>query len=150
MILRCFRAVTVMNCDPKNCQSVQSAGVRALTRAAGVVAVLVCAALICFSPALAQDAANDADASSASGVPTGGPKTRFKGFPSPQQEPGPSSGTTASAKATIIFDAYLTQAQITFDLTNLNPSDIAAFHLHCGLPGQLGPLVINFAAFGSF
>jgi len=140
-----------MNSYPKGCPSNQSVKVRVLTQAAGVAALLICAALICFSSARAQDDIdNEADATSSAGVPTGGPKTRFKGFPSPQQEPGPSSGTTASAKATIVFDAYLTQAQITFDLTNLNPSQISAFHLHCGLPGQLGPLVINFGNFGAF
>src|SRR5262249_45987654 len=86
----------------------------------------------------------------AQATPTPGPPTTYQGYPSPQQEPGPPSGSAASAIGLITFDPYLTQAQVTFYLSNLDPSDIAAFHLHCGLPGQLGPLVVNFNIFGPF
>jgi hypothetical protein len=93
-----------------------------------------------FGSAAAQPAA----------TPSVGPPTNYVAYPSPQQEPGPPSTSTAKAIATIQFDPYLTQAQINFYLTNLDPADIAAFHLHCGLPGQLGPIVINFNQFGAF
>lgn len=82
--------------------------------------------------------------------PTAAPSTSYQAFPSPQQEPGPSSGETTTAIGLLEFDPYLTQVQVTFYLKNLNPSQIAAFHLHCGLPGQLGPIVVNFNIFGSF
>jgi hypothetical protein len=83
-------------------------------------------------------------------TPSVGPSTNYVGYPSPAQEPGPANGTEASAIGTISFDPYLTQAQINFYLTGLDPAEITAFHLHCGLPGQLGPIVINFNQFGAF
>lgn len=83
-------------------------------------------------------------------TPTAGPPTSYIGYPSSAQEPNNAAGTTASAIGIIQFDPYLTQAQITFYLTGLDPSQITAFHLHCGLPSQLGPLVVNFNIFGDF
>src|SRR5262249_20287297 len=80
----------------------------------------------------------------------GTPTTTYRAFASPQQESGPASGSTTSGQATLTFDAYLTTAKLDFTLVNLDPALITGFHIHCGLPGQLGPMIVNFADFGAF
>jgi hypothetical protein len=80
----------------------------------------------------------------------GAKSTKYEAFASPQQESGPASGSTTKGQATITFDPYLTNAKVDFKLTNLDPADITAFHIHCGVPGQLGPIIVDFGQFGDF
>ncbi|MEW6271182.1 MAG: CHRD domain-containing protein [Thermodesulfobacteriota bacterium] len=76
--------------------------------------------------------------------------TTYQAFPSPAQEPGPPSGSNVSARATLSFDSYLTRARLDFRLLNLDPALITGFHIHCGLPGQLGPMIVDFGRYGDF
>src|SRR5262245_35156985 len=100
--------------------------------------------------ALALALAGASPASIAAGEPSGHHDTRYHAFASPQQESGPASGSAAKGRATITFDEYLTKARLDFRLFNLDPATITGFHIHCGLPGQLGPMIVNFGAFGDF
>ncbi len=76
--------------------------------------------------------------------------TKYEAFASPQQESGPASGSTSKGQATITFDPYLTNAKVEFRLVDLDPAEITGFHIHCGVPGQLGPIIVDFGQFGAF
>jgi hypothetical protein len=104
-----------------------------LSRVRSGVAVVVALVAVCGSTATAD----------AKG-------TQYQAFASPQQESGPASGSTTRGQATITFDPYLTTAKVEFRLANLDPADISAFHIHCGVPGQLGPIIVDFGQFGTF
>jgi hypothetical protein len=75
---------------------------------------------------------------------------KYEAFASPQQESGPASGSSSKGQATITFDPYLTNAKVEFRLTDLDPAAITGFHIHCGVPGQLGPIIVDFGQFGDF
>jgi hypothetical protein len=75
---------------------------------------------------------------------------KYEAFASPQQESGPASGSTSKGQATITFDAYLTNAKVEFRIVDLDPAQITGFHIHCGVPGQLGPIIVDFGQFGDF
>ncbi|HTQ81563.1 MAG TPA: CHRD domain-containing protein [Thermoanaerobaculia bacterium] len=47
------------------------------------------------------------------------------------------------------FSKDLTRAYIDIEVTNINPEDIVMFHIHCGPPGVLGPIIVDFGEFGS-
>jgi hypothetical protein len=95
----------------------------------------------------------------------------YEAFLSPQQQPGEESeAPKALAKATglqstapsvpreqrksrgwgqIRFSRDLTKAYVDVEITGVNPSDILMFHVHCGPPGVLGPIIVDFGSFGS-
>ena len=47
------------------------------------------------------------------------------------------------------FTKDLSRAYVHIAIENVNPEDIVMFHIHCGKPGQLGPILINFALAGN-
>lgn len=48
----------------------------------------------------------------------------------------------------IRFNREMSRAFVDVEIANLNPADIVMFHIHCGPPGFLGPIVVNLGAFG--
>ena len=90
--------------------------------------------------------------------------TVYEAYMSPAQEPGEESeipkvlekslGATApsvpreSRKSRgygqIRFAKDLTKAYVDVEITGVNAADILMFHIHCGPPGGLGPIIVDF------
>jgi hypothetical protein len=96
--------------------------------------------------------------------------TLYEGFMSPQQQPGEESDAPkALTKATgltstqsslpreqrpsrgwgqIRFNKDLSAAFIDVEIKNVKPDDVLMFHIHCGPPGVLGPIIVDLGSFG--
>jgi hypothetical protein len=48
----------------------------------------------------------------------------------------------------IRFTKDLSKAYVDVEIAGINPQDIVMFHVHCGPPGVLGPIIVNFGEFG--
>ncbi|MCP3097658.1 CHRD domain-containing protein [Myxococcus sp. K15C18031901] len=90
--------------------------------------------------------------------------TVYEAFLSPAQEPGEESETPkllqkslgATAPSTprasrksrgygqIRFAKDLSKAYVDVRIEGVNPEDILMFHVHCGPPGMLGPIIVDF------
>jgi hypothetical protein len=95
--------------------------------------------------------------------------TVYEAFLSPAQEPGEESETPkplqASLGATapsvprasrkskgwgqVRFARDLSKAYVEVQIQGVNPADILMFHIHCGPPGFLGPVIVDFGESGS-
>jgi CHRD domain-containing protein len=94
--------------------------------------------------------------------------TVYEAYLSPQQQPGEESETPkflekslgATAPSTpresrksrgygqLRFAKDLSKAYVDVEITGVNPEDIIMFHIHCGPPGVLGPIVVDFGEGG--
>ena len=94
----------------------------------------------------------------------------YEGFMSPQQQPGEETeapkllanglGLNGTAPSTpreqrkslgvgrIRFAKNLSRAYVDVAIEGVNPADIVMFHVHCGPPGVLGPIVVDLGEFG--
>jgi hypothetical protein len=92
----------------------------------------------------------------------------YEAFLSPQQEPGeeeetppftpavfqstepstPRDERTSRGHGIVRFTKDLSEAYVDVDIDNVNIDDISMFHIHCGRPDQLGPILVNFALIG--
>lgn len=61
----------------------------------------------------------------------------------------PRSERTSRGHAVIEFTNDLSRAYVYLAIENVNIEDIVMLHLHCGRPGQLGPIIIDFAMAGN-
>src|SRR2546430_2464499 len=90
--------------------------------------------------------------------------TVYEGYLSPAQQPGDEADAPkALAKTTglqatapslprdqrksrgwgqIRFTRDLTKAWVDVEIKGVNPADILMFHVHCGPPGVLGPIIV--------
>jgi hypothetical protein len=95
--------------------------------------------------------------------------TVYEAFLSPAQEPGEESETPkvlekslgATAPSTpresrqsrgwgqVRFARDLSRAYVDVQIEGVNPADIIMFHIHCGPPGVLGPVVVNLGEHGA-
>lgn len=97
--------------------------------------------------------------------------TVYEGYMSPAQQPGEESDAPKlvakavglqSAGASvpreqrpsrgygqIRFNRDLTRAYVDVEIKGVNPADIVMFHVHCGPPGVLGPIIVDFGEFGN-
>ena len=93
----------------------------------------------------------------------------FEAFLSPHQEPGEESDTPASTpkqfKSTapsvprsertgrghgvLRFANDLSKVYVEVRVENINPKDVNMFHIHCGRPDMLGPILVDFAVTGN-
>ncbi len=102
--------------------------------------------------------------------PTGGNEIGlvYEAYLSPQQEAGEEEDTppltppqflstepstpreerTSRGHAVLEFKKDLSRAYIHLSTVNVNPDDIVMLHLHCGRPGQLGPIIVDFGLMG--
>ena len=46
------------------------------------------------------------------------------------------------------FTEDLSKAYVHIAIENVNPKEIVMFHIHCGRPGQLGPIIVDFSLIG--
>ncbi len=61
----------------------------------------------------------------------------------------PRSQRTSRGHAVIEFTNDLSRAYVHLAIENVNIDDIVMLHLHCGRPGQLGPIIVDFSLFGN-
>ncbi|MEG4119668.1 CHRD domain-containing protein [Microcoleus sp. N9_B4] len=76
--------------------------------------------------------------------------TKYEAFLSPQQEPGEAIDSDAQGYGKITFPKNLSSAKVDVQMSGVAPSEITGFHIHCGPPGVLGPIVLDFGQFGTF
>ena len=96
--------------------------------------------------------------------------TVYEGYMSPAQQPGEETdapkalakavGLTSTATPTpresrpsrgvgvLRFTRDLTRAYVDIQIKGVNQADIVMFHIHCGPPGVLGPIIVDFGEFG--
>lgn len=74
----------------------------------------------------------------------------YEAFLSPGQEPGGEIDSDAKGYGKLSFAKNLSFGEVDVDIQNIDPSEIVGFHLHCGPPGFLGPIVVNFGDYGDF
>jgi hypothetical protein len=95
--------------------------------------------------------------------------TVYEAYMSPAQEPGEESetpkvlqkslGATAPSVprdvrksrgyGQIRFARDLSKAYVDVQIEGVDPADIVMFHIHCGPPGVLGPIIVDLGDFGS-
>ena len=93
----------------------------------------------------------------------------YEAFLSPQQEGGEEADTpmfvppqfrstapsvprnerTSRGHAVLEFTKDLSRAFVFLQVENVKPEDVVMLHLHCGLPGQLGPIIVDFSLAGN-
>jgi hypothetical protein len=76
-------------------------------------------------------------------VPAGAPEQFLSTAPSQEREVRESRG-----HGTIAFNRELSRAYVHLEIANIDPDDIVLAHIHCGKPGQLGPIMVDFGATG--
>ncbi|MEO1063047.1 MAG: CHRD domain-containing protein [Actinomycetota bacterium] len=84
-----------------------------------------------------QEAEEEAD------VPTGAPEQFLSTEPSTDREERDSRG-----HGTVAFNRELSRAYVHLEIADIDPDDINLVHIHCGRPGQLGPIMVDFGATG--
>jgi CHRD domain len=122
--------------------------------------VVLAASVLFVQPASAKDPAQGATT-----------YNLYEGWMSPQQQPGDESDAPkVLSKATglqstapsvprdqrksrgwgqLRFSKDLTKAFVDIEISGVNADDIVMFHIHCGPPGVLGPIIVDFGEFGS-
>lgn len=95
--------------------------------------------------------------------------TIFEAYLSPHQEGGEEEDTpgaipaalkstapslprdqrTSRGHGVLSFTKDLSKAYVHIAIENVDPNEIVMFHIHCGRPGQLGPIIIDFALAGN-
>ena len=76
-------------------------------------------------------------------TPSGAPEQFLSTEPSTEREERESRG-----HGTIAFNRELSRAYVHLEIANIDPDDITLAHIHCGRPGQLGPIMVDFGATG--
>lgn len=76
--------------------------------------------------------------------------TKYEAFLSPQQEPGEEIESDAKGYGKITFPKNLSSAKVEVQISGVHTSEITGFHIHCGPPGVLGPIVLDLGQYGTF
>ncbi len=61
----------------------------------------------------------------------------------------PRSQRTSRGHGIVRFTNDLSMAYVDIQAENVNPEDIVLFHIHCGRPGVLGPILADFTLSGN-
>lgn len=61
----------------------------------------------------------------------------------------PRDERTGRGHAVLQFTKDLSRAQVFFAVENIDPATVVMLHLHCGRPGQLGPIIVDFGLAGN-
>ena len=60
----------------------------------------------------------------------------------------PRVNRTSHGHGVLSFTDDMSEAYVHIAIENVNPEDIVMFHIHCGKPGQLGPIIVDFGLKG--
>ena len=83
------------------------------------------------------------EAEEESDTPAGAPEQFVSTKPSTDREERDSRG-----HGTLAFNREMSRAYVHLELHGIDPEDITLAHIHCGRPGQLGPVMVDFGATG--
>jgi hypothetical protein len=61
----------------------------------------------------------------------------------------PRNERTSRGHAVLEFTNDLSRVYVHLAVENVNIDDLVMLHLHCGLPGQLGPIIVDFSTIGN-
>lgn len=61
----------------------------------------------------------------------------------------PRNQRTSRGHGAVAFTNDLSRAYVYLAIENVNVADINMLHLHCGRPGQLGPIIVDFSTGGN-
>lgn len=61
----------------------------------------------------------------------------------------PRNERTSRGHAVIEFNRELSKAYVHLSVINVKADDVVMLHLHCGRPGQLGPIIVDFGMMGN-
>jgi hypothetical protein len=61
----------------------------------------------------------------------------------------PRNERTSRGHGLLSFTKDLSKAFVHVQVEGVQPADVVMFHIHCGRPGQLGPIIIDFALAGN-
>jgi hypothetical protein len=119
------------------------------------VALTLALGALCAVPAQAKDPALGATTFNV-----------YEAFLSPQQEPAeedeapkgikpastppftPRESRKSRGHGQIRFARDMSKAYVDVQIQGINPADILMFHIHCGPPGFLGPILVDLGALG--
>jgi len=76
--------------------------------------------------------------------------TEYEAYLHPAQESDPTLQSKAKAYGRVSFPKNLSSGKVDFQMVGIDPANMTAFHIHCGPPGVLGPIIVNFEQFGEF
>jgi len=76
-------------------------------------------------------------------MPKATPKVFASTKPSTDREERPGRG-----HGVVAFNKEFSRAYVHLALEGIDPEEIVMAHLHCGLPGQLGPIIVDFGKTG--
>jgi hypothetical protein len=74
--------------------------------------------------------------------------TEYEAYLHPAQEPDTELNSQAHGYGRLKFPKNLSQGNVDVQLTGIDPANVTAFHIHCGSPGVLGPIIVDMAQFG--
>jgi hypothetical protein len=74
--------------------------------------------------------------------------TEYEAFLHPAQEPDPTLKSQGRAYGRLQFPRNLSAGKVEVQLSGVDAVNITAFHIHCGTPGVLGPIIVDLAQFG--
>jgi CHRD domain len=72
----------------------------------------------------------------------------YEGYLHPAQEADPDLQVNSKGYGRLKFPRNLSSGQVNVEIEGVDPANITAFHIHCGTPGVLGPIIVNFDQFG--
>jgi acylphosphatase len=93
---------------------------------------------VVFAPAIAAN------------PPTGDQSfTEYEAYLHPAQEADPELQSKAYAYGRLKFPKNLKDGQVNVQVAGIDSANVTAFHIHCGTPGVLGPIIVDLGQFGN-
>jgi hypothetical protein len=75
--------------------------------------------------------------------------TEYEAYLHPAQEPDPELKSQGRAYGRLRFPRNLSAGNINFQVSGIDSTNVTAFHIHCGSPGVLGPIIVDLGQFGN-
>lgn len=72
----------------------------------------------------------------------------YEDYLHPAQEADPDLKVSSKGYGRLKFPRNLSYSKVDVQVVGIDPANVTAFHIHCGAPGVLGPIVVNLGQFG--
>lgn len=105
-----------------------------------LMSALIALTVMFSNPAIAQNQQQFGDQSF----------NEYEAYLHPAQEPDTKLTTSARGYGRLKFPVNLSSGSVEVQLSGIDPAKVTAFHIHCGTPGVLGPIIVNFGQYGDF